>query len=252
MWALTPITGVPFFVACRSTGSNSCLPVSGAPEFLNRPKTCLLVGEEVGVPRLDQHPDAPGDEVAAAASSTPGRSRRRPRRSRRGRRASSSLMLLVPSLKPIRLRSVCWSVEVDDVRPKPSCDHRITAVPRASRAKLRMAWNATGRVVGAGLHARGRRRCGRGRGCRRAARDVGQRRRALAGQPEPVVEQRRAEADRDGQVGARRAPSPRRCRRAARCGAVSTAPTGRPLVSCAAAAAQVPSSPATRSRVGRR
>ena len=52
-------------------------------------------------------------------------------------------MLRVPSLKPIRLRGVACAVDVDDVRPKPSCDQRITAVPRARRAKLRMTWKAT-------------------------------------------------------------------------------------------------------------
>ena len=33
----------------------------------------------------------------------------------------------MPSLKPNRLRGVAWLVDVDDVRPNPSCDHR-TAV----------------------------------------------------------------------------------------------------------------------------
>ena len=52
-------------------------------------------------------------------------------------------MFLVPSLNPIRLRGVACEVDVEDVRPKPSCDQRITAVPRARRAKLRITWNAT-------------------------------------------------------------------------------------------------------------
>ena len=52
-------------------------------------------------------------------------------------------MLLVPSLKPMRLRGVAWPVLVVDVRPKPSCDQRMTTVPRPMRAKLRMTWNAT-------------------------------------------------------------------------------------------------------------
>ena len=45
--------------------------------------------------------------------------------------------------KPMRLRGAAWVADVDDVRPNPSCDQRITAVPRASRAKLRITWNAT-------------------------------------------------------------------------------------------------------------
>ena len=50
----------------------------------------------------------------------------------------------------MRLRGLAWARLVDEVRPKPSCDHRITAVPRASRAKLRIAWNAT---CGSSAHA---------------------------------------------------------------------------------------------------
>src|SRR6185437_4829130 len=52
-------------------------------------------------------------------------------------------MLRVPSLKPIRLRGVCCCAPVAEVRPKPSCVHRVTTVPRPSRARLRTAWNAT-------------------------------------------------------------------------------------------------------------
>ncbi len=36
----------------------------------------------------------------------------------------------------------CWLV-VDEVRPKPSCIQRSTTVPVPSRARLRIAWNAT-------------------------------------------------------------------------------------------------------------
>ena len=52
-------------------------------------------------------------------------------------------MLLVPSLKPIRLRGVVWPAPVADARPKPSWDHLSTAVPRAALTMLRIAWNTT-------------------------------------------------------------------------------------------------------------
>ena len=52
-------------------------------------------------------------------------------------------MLWVPSLKPNRFRAVTWLVEVDDVRPKPSCDHRTAARPNAIRTRFRTAWTAT-------------------------------------------------------------------------------------------------------------
>lgn len=41
--------------------------------------------------------------------------------------ASSALTFMVPSLKPIRFRGVAWLVDVDEVLPKPSCDHRRAA-----------------------------------------------------------------------------------------------------------------------------
>src|SRR4029077_10685906 len=76
-------------------------------------------------------------------------------------------MLAVPSLKPIRLRGVAWLRLVLAVRPKPSCDQRMTTVPRPIRARVRIGAKTTrgarGRgadrvksnlgVVGAGLHA---------------------------------------------------------------------------------------------------
>ena len=58
-------------------------------------------------------------------------------------RGSSALMLAVPSLKPNRLRGVACAVEVDEVRPKPSCDQRIAARPNAMRLRLRIACTAT-------------------------------------------------------------------------------------------------------------
>ena len=49
----------------------------------------------------------------------------------------------MPSLKPNRLRGVACAVEVDDVRPKPSCDQRTATVPKPIRARLRIACTAT-------------------------------------------------------------------------------------------------------------
>ena len=49
----------------------------------------------------------------------------------------------MPSLKPNRLRAVaCW-VDVDDVRPNPSCAHRTAVVPKPMRTRLRTACTAT-------------------------------------------------------------------------------------------------------------
>src|SRR4051812_5493031 len=59
-------------------------------------------------------------------------------------------MLRVPSLKPIRLRGVCASGVVEDVLPKPSCDHLMTTLPKPIRARLRIACTAT---CGSSAHA---------------------------------------------------------------------------------------------------
>ena len=52
-------------------------------------------------------------------------------------------MLAVPSLKPSRLRAVTCLVEVEEVRPNPSCAQRIATVPNPIRARLRIACTAT-------------------------------------------------------------------------------------------------------------
>ena len=49
----------------------------------------------------------------------------------------------MPSLKPSRLRGVACRVEVEEVRPKPSCDQRMATVPNPIRARLRIACTAT-------------------------------------------------------------------------------------------------------------
>ena len=59
----------------------------------------------------------------------------------------------MPSLKPNRLRGVAWLVDVDDVRPNPSCDHRTAVVPKPIRTRLRMACTATcGSLAHAWMH----------------------------------------------------------------------------------------------------
>ena len=131
--------------------------------------------------------------------------------------------------------------DVEDVRPKPSCDQRMTAVPRASRAKLRMTWKATcGSSAQAWTQMSPPLRSGSQRVAGQRAGSA-QRGRALAGEPEPVVEQRRPEADGDGQLRRPQARSPRRCRSAAPAARSPPRRSAGPCVSCAAAAAQVPS-----------
>ena len=61
-------------LAPRSTGSNSSVPPSGAPLSLTPADRLLLVVQRRAVPDLDQHPDAPRDQVGAAAQ--PARARR--------------------------------------------------------------------------------------------------------------------------------------------------------------------------------
>src|SRR3954469_24860947 len=112
-------------------------------------------------------------------------------------------MLAVPSLKPIRLRGVAWLRLVEAVRPKPSCDQRITTVPRPIRARLRIAWKAT---WGSSEQAWTQRSpplsswfsSSAGGGGRERL----QRRRSLRRQAERrAFEQARAEAEGDGQAG---------------------------------------------------
>ena len=107
----------------------------------------------------------------------------------------------MPSLKPIRLRGVACSRLVDDVRPNPSCDQRIVAEPRAMRARLRTAWNATwGSSAQACTHRSPPLRAASSSSPRSAGSSL-QRRRALRRQPEPLVEQRRPEAEGDREAG---------------------------------------------------
>ena len=196
------------------------LPAERGAGRLQPPDRVLLVGEARAVPDLDQHPDAAGDHVACRRASTPGRRRRRPRRGRRIAAVSSERMLFVPSLKPMRLRGVAWARLVVDVRPNPSCDQRITTLPRPMRARLRTAWNATcgssaqawtHEVAAASARGRARRRAARGRARRAAGVARAQAEAVLAvgsnrpgPSPKVIGQPRRRQAERLAGVGGRR------------------------------------------------
>ena len=62
-------------------------------------------------------------------------------------------MFAVPSLKPNRLRGVACDVEVDEVRPKPSCDQRMRGATERDAAQVADRVDGDLRVVGAGLDA---------------------------------------------------------------------------------------------------
>ena len=135
---------------CRQVGSVVLMTAGErSAARLEAADRLLLVAERGAVPGLDPHPDPPRDEVAPAPE--PGRGSSSPTQTKRLiASASSPWMFLVPSLKPWRFRAVDWLDRVEDVRPKPSCDQRRTAPPRAIRARFRTAWNAT---VGSSAHA---------------------------------------------------------------------------------------------------
>ena len=114
----------------------------------------------------------------------------------------------MPSLKPNRLRGVDCAVEVDDVRPKPSCDQRTATVPKPIRARLRIACTAT---CGSSAQAWTQRSPSDRAGSRLSAGKCGSVRSAVGlpvGEAEAVLavvvaEQRRAEAEGDRQPGGR-------------------------------------------------
>ncbi len=102
----------------------------------------VLLGETRAIPRLDEHRDAPATRYDPPASH-PGPSDAETQTLSSSAAASSARMLAVPSLNPKRFRGVDWAAVVFDVRPKPSCDHRIVARPNAMRLRLRIACTAT-------------------------------------------------------------------------------------------------------------
>ena len=226
-------------VAARSAAKSGSRELGAAGQRgalgLGAPDDPLLLAQRRPVPGLDDHPDPAHDDVRAAGE--PAGRRRRPAGPRRAAPASavsSALTFAVPSLKPIRLRGVTWAVEVDEVRPKPSCDQRTRAVPNAARVRLRTACIAT---CGSSAHAWTRRspseragsrlspgKWGRRDEARRAAGRRGRTGRpALPSRPD---EQRPPEPDGDREPGRRQVRAPRRCRPAARRTAPVAGPNG--------------------------
>ena len=93
----------------------------------------------------------------------------------------------MPSLIPNRLRGVAWPVEVDDVRPKPSCDQRTLTTPLADPGQVAHRVHRDLRVVGAGLDAQVPAAAGRVELVAGERRQVGERLRPALGQPEAVA-----------------------------------------------------------------
>ena len=197
-------TGTPFApFASRSTLSNSCVAPSGAPLTFARPIVCSWSSSVARSQTSISMRIRRATRYVPPAHPRGLRPRPEPRRASSSASVSSSLMLFVPSLKPIRLRGVSCARLVDDVRPKPSCDQRITTPPRPMRARLRTAWNAT---CGSSAHACTQRSpplCAGSSASSRERRQVRQRGRALRREAEAVVavlhEERRAEAEGDRQ-----------------------------------------------------
>ena len=130
--------------SAKSGWSNSAPPESGAPSRLVRPTmfSCSRIGALSHVSicililRATRY-DPPASHSAAGSAPF-------------GTQTCSSIIAvcsprspMVPSLNPNRFLAVTWSTLVDDVRPKPSCDHFSTARPNAMRVRLRTAWTAT-------------------------------------------------------------------------------------------------------------
>ena len=110
-------------------------------------------------------------------------------------------MLPVPSLNPNRLRGVCSALLVVEARPKPSWAQRSGG--RAAREAGQVAHRVHGhlRVVRAGLHAQVAAAAGRVERVPREPGQVGERVRPLRGEAEAGVEQRRPDAEGDGEPG---------------------------------------------------
>ena len=93
----------------------------------------------------------------------------------------------MPSLNPNRFRGVVWLVEVDDVRPNPSCDQRIAARPKRDPGQVADRVHGDLRIVGAGLDAEVTVGPGRVEVVGREVRQPSQRRGLPVGEPEPVL-----------------------------------------------------------------
>ena len=156
MCASTGITGSPSAPrASRSTGSNSC---AAAERRAARPwrgrSSASWSASDGAVPDLDQHPDPARDEVACRRASTPARRRRRPRRARVERLGVLGVDVVRAVLEAhqvARRRPARGSCV--DVRPKPSCDQRITTRAAADPGEVADRVEGDLRVVGAGLDA---------------------------------------------------------------------------------------------------
>ncbi len=192
-------------LAVKSASSNSVWPPIGAPEVFSRPMvSCwsarLARGSQTSISiRIRRVTMNVPSRIHAGSSPAPSQT------CRRIAAVSSARMLLVPSLKPMRLRGVACARLVVEVRPNPSWDQRITTLPRPMRARLRTAWKATW----------GRRRTPARRGPRPSARARARRRgrrgrsrssaRPLRPQAEAVLavafEQGRAQAEGDRELG---------------------------------------------------
>ena len=196
--ASSGMTGVPFAsIEWKLAGSNSPVPPSGAPLPLVRPTIISCSVSDGAIPGLDVHPDAAGDEVGPA---------RHPVRPV----AALHPHVLVEQVRFLGLEVVravleaeqvagvvCW-VDVDDVRPYPSCAQRTAVVPKPMRTRLRTACTATcGSFAQAWMQMSPPERAGSSRSPWNAG-QVGQRGRAPVGDAE-LVEERAAEADRHGQ-----------------------------------------------------
>ena len=171
----------------------------------------LLLGDADPVPELDEHPDQPDDLVAAAARSRPARrrARLRPRPGWSSSSASVTSGLAMPSLKPMQVARACPAGPRR--AGKPSIRHRTCMPPRVCRAMSRSACSDRVRLsahscrLRSPWHWRGR---GRRWGTAASASGCAGLR---AGQAVAVVEQRGADADRDGEA-VRGPPSARACR----------------------------------------
>ena len=97
---------IAVFVGGVEVGTASCslvLPI-GAPEALCRPTVSFLERDLVAIPMFERDPDAPDNHIAAASHPHPAPSS--PTQITLSIVAASAVDgLLVPSLKPIRLRA---------------------------------------------------------------------------------------------------------------------------------------------------
>ena len=138
----------------RSRASvNSSPPLKRRARALGAAEDRLLLGEPDPIPGLDEHLDLARRRGTCRRRATPGVARSAPRRAASTAAVSSARMLLVPSLKPIRLRGVCW---VDGRLRRPPEAHLRPADGRPAEGDARqVAHRVDGDlwIVGADLDA---------------------------------------------------------------------------------------------------